>query len=156
MERKLNEVLSVLMDLEKNFSVLYENISQIDGNYDPSIKRIAKILAGVELKHYENYKKLIDELTAEEDIDISEELFDKSRKLLRDFKSSMGFKSLRGSGDLLIMAEKYENHNAEMLEKIVEFLESAKEKNNDRILKMLEELIENEKGHAKSLRSFIK
>ncbi len=59
MSRQIFKLVDLLMQIEENFSRLYNNIACLDGTYAPQIKTAAKVLSRQEANHAQKYKELL-------------------------------------------------------------------------------------------------
>ncbi len=156
MGKKLTDILEILMVFEHNFSNLYESISEIDGQYSPSIKTVSKVLASEEAKHYEFYKKLIDTLQKKENIQITDEFYTKSSILLTEFKQAVKLPTIANLNDLLKLAVSFENSNVELLKHLLELLSRDLNEKESDISLILSDIVLQEERHSRGLLQYVK
>jgi rubrerythrin len=156
MEKKLTDILEILMSFEHNFSNLYVSISEIEGQYSSSIKTVSKVLAIEEAKHYVYYKKLIDTLQNNENIQITDEFYEKSNTLLREFKEAIKLPSPANVNDLLKIAITFENSNVELLKCFLEILSTELNEEESDISLILKDILLQEERHSRSLLQYLK
>ncbi|HYE11515.1 MAG TPA: hypothetical protein VEF53_15200 [Patescibacteria group bacterium] len=156
MKKKLTDILEILMNFEHNFSNLYVSISEIEGQYSSSIKTVSTVLASEEAKHYGYYKNLIDTLQNNEDIEITNEFYEKSSSLLAEFKEAVKLPSLANVKDLLKIAITFENDNVELLKCLIEILSTELNGEESDISLILKDILLQEERHSRSLLQYIK
>lgn len=152
----LEDILNTFKQVEENFALFYSNISNIEGKYNEKIKNIAKVLAREEKRHVKFYEDLLVEFKNDPYIIIEKDIYIKGKQLLMDFKKDINTKNIDLKTNLLEIALKYEERNADIIREIIDILEEQNLDINGKFISLLQILLDEEKKHANNLRLFIK
>ncbi|PKM51174.1 MAG: hypothetical protein CVV02_08490 [Firmicutes bacterium HGW-Firmicutes-7] len=156
MKQSIIVLFEELMDLEMNFSTLYKNISNLEGQLDVSIKNVGLVLSREELRHVQTYEKLIDDLKNKEPILIDSTIIDNARGHLIMFKQNLNHTLLKSVNDILIFALDLENKNGYILKQLLELVIKDENEYSKELVSIFEALIIEEQRHAKNLKQVIK
>jgi len=151
MSRHVYELVRLLMQIEENFSRMYNNIACLDGSYAPQIKTVAKVLSRQESNHAQKYNDLLTSANLAE-IQISEEIFEKTMIMLKSFKRKIKLERMHDIGELLEYAVQFEKENANALTEILQSLDEQE----SAFKTLLEQLVKAEEEHIQMLSAFIK
>lgn len=151
MSYTIKDVLDKLIDIEKEMSKLYSNISNIDNkNYD-SFKILCKVMAREEGRHVAYFDQMNNGITDEDNVEIDIFTYDKISQAIAQFKSKIDMPNLKNIKELIGFIVNFEKENAALLINLRgKLVKKANDTEKDSY-KILTILIEEENKHVKSL-----
>ncbi len=147
----MSELMSILQEVEMNFSRLYKNVAAREGQYDPKLKTAASVLSRQEKDHADAYAERVSALKKTGDLLLDAGYCEVAKKLLLDFKKEIQVREIGNVDELITFAVRYERLNAEMLGKL---LSEVGGQTNPEIRQLLRALIDIKKEHSVILLSF--
>lgn len=151
MSYTIKDVLDKLIDIEKEMSKLYSNISNIDNkNYD-NFKILCKVMAKEEGRHVAYFDQIKSSITAEDNVEIDIFTYDKISQAIAQFKSKIDIPNLKNIKELIEFMVNFEKENAALLINLRGKLVKKSDDTEKDSYKILTTLIEEENKHIKSL-----
>ena len=151
MSYTIKDVLDKLIDIEKEMSKLYSNISNIDNkNYD-NFKVLCKVMAREEGRHVAYFDQIKSSITVEDNVEIDIFTYDKISQAIAQFKSKIDIPNLKNIKELIEFMVNFEKENAALLINLRGKLVKKSDDTEKDSYKILTTLIEEENKHIKSL-----
>lgn len=151
MSYTIKDVLGKLIDIEKEMSKLYFNISNTDiKNYD-TFKILCKVMAKEEGRHVAYFEQMKNSITDEDNVEIDIFTYDKISQDIAQFKSKIDIPNLKSIKELIDFMVNFEKENAALLINLRGKLVKNSNDTEKDSYKILTTLIEEENKHIKSL-----
>jgi len=154
MEKTLEDIINILMQIELNFSKVYKNIAEVNEIYPDRLKTIARILSRDELIHYEQYKKLLEEKSFG-NLYVYGGIYERIADVMKGYKDTISWDGLSGEKNIIRKSIEYEVKNREALIEIHEYLSEINDERNSEIMEFIGDLIVKEEKHANDLRKYL-
>ncbi|WML34003.1 hypothetical protein [Clostridium sp. OS1-26] len=151
MSYTIKDVLDKLIDIEKEMSKLYFNISNTDiKNYD-TFKILCKVMAREEGRHVAYFEQMKNNITDTDNVEIDIFTYDKISQAIAQFKSKIDTPDLKNIKELIEFMVNFEKENAALLINLRGKLVKNSGDTEKESYKILTTLIEEENKHVKSL-----
>jgi len=152
----LVDLLEKLRAIEECTVNMYEEIANNCSKKDKKISIAAKVLKAEELRHVENYGKLISDAQKQEDIEIDFDIYDKAYSLMNEFKKRIFTPQISSVPELLMFAYEFEKSNTALLLDIGgRMVRDSKDSVNFNYLTITEIILEEQK-HSNAIAMFLK
>ncbi|WP_432402147.1 hypothetical protein [Wukongibacter sp. M2B1] len=148
------ELLDKLILIEKNGYDMFINIA-VNERLKDKIKMIARIFANEEKRHGEMYKKLKEEISHENNIEIGFEIYDKASKLAFQFLNNDRTANLENEKDILEFSLNFEKENLALILSIQGLLVREQRDANTEKYRVLDKIISEEQKHIRNIEDFL-
>lgn len=150
----VKDVLEKLIEIEKDMSSVYYNLSKTNNGKFESFKVLAKVMGKEEEKHSLYFKKIADNIGKNENIEIDFFTYDKISQRIYEFKNRINVPEVDKINNLIGFIMNFEKENLALLLDLRGKLIKNSEDDQKYNYKILSLLVNDEKKHVKDLESY--